>query len=137
MADSILNDVKQALGLAADYTPYDAEITMHINSVFGDLNQLGLGPEAGYSIVNASDEWSEFIGTEARYNGVRSYVFLKVKMLFDPPTLGYLITANEKVIEKMEWRLNVAREDIDHPMPDPTPEVSLEDGFATGQITSY
>lgn len=125
---SILNDTKKSLGLADDYEAFDQEIIMHINSVFGDLNQLGLGPNEGYEIADATNEWNEFILDEPRYNSVKSYMHLRVKMLFDPPTLGYLITAIEKVIEKMEWRLNVAREDIVYPVPPEPDEGVVLDG---------
>lgn len=114
---SILTDTKKALGLAEDYTAFDPEIIMHINSVLADLNQLGIGPATGLAIANATTEWDELLGSELRYNAVKSYTNLRVKMLFDPPNLGYVITAMEKEIEKAEWRINVAREDIDHPQP--------------------
>jgi hypothetical protein len=117
MPDSILNTTKKALGLEADYTPFDSEIIMHINSVFGTLNQLGIGPIEGYAITDASNTWDEVIATDLRLNGVMSYMYFRVKMLFDPPSTGYVMTAMEKMILEMEWRLNTAREDIDYPMP--------------------
>lgn len=123
MTTSILGDVKKALGLAADYEAFDADITMHINSVFADLNQLGVGPEAGYAIATAADTWDELIGDEKRLNAVKSYVYLAVKMLFDPPSTGYVLTSMEKLIEKAEWRLTVAADEINNPPLIPVEEV--------------
>jgi hypothetical protein len=119
MAGSILTDTKTALGLAEDYTAFDAEITMHINSVFADLNQLGIGADEGFEMANAQDTWDELIGTEKRYNSVKSYVYLRVRMLFDPPSTGYVLTSMEKLIKEHEWRINIAREEIVHPPPPP------------------
>lgn len=119
MPNSILEETKQALGLAPDYTPFDAEIIMHINSVLANANQLGIGPDAGLLVVNSSDTWDELIGTELRLNHVKSWMFLKVKMLFDPPAVGYVLTAMEKMITEAEWRIMVAQDDIIHPAPPP------------------
>lgn len=112
---SILEDTKKSLGLAADYTPFDADIVMHINSVLADLTQLGVGPEAGFEISGSAEAWASFIADEPRLNSVKSYLFLRVKMLFDPPGTGYVLTSMEKMLEKAEWRINMAREEIDHP----------------------
>lgn len=117
MADSILNDTKKALGLEADYEPFDSEIILHINSVFADLNQLGVGPDQGYFITSEEDTWDELLGEDLRYNSVKTYLYLRVRMLFDPPTLGYLVTAMEKMIEKAEWRITVAADEIKNPPP--------------------
>jgi hypothetical protein len=114
---SILDDTKAALGLASDYTPFDAEIIMHINSVLANLNQLGIGSDAGMEIVNKNNTWAELIGEENRLNHVKSYMYLKVKMLFDPPNTGYVLTAMEKQIDQAEWRITVAQDDIIHPLP--------------------
>lgn len=112
---SILKSVKLSLGLTPDYTPFDQELIMHINSVFGDLNQLGLGPLPGFVIDDDSAEWDNFIQDELRYMGVKTYMNLRVRMIFDPPDHGGVLASFEKQIEKFEWRLNMAREDIDHP----------------------
>jgi hypothetical protein len=119
MAGSILTDTKKALGLAEDYTAFDPEITMHINSVMATLNQLGVGPPDGYAIVNAGDTWDELIADEKRLNSVQSYLFLRVKMLFDPPSTGYVLTALEKIILEAEWRITNAQDEIVHPPPPP------------------
>lgn len=129
MPDSILTGTKQSLGITEEVTNFDAELTMHINSVFADLNQLGIGPDNGYQMANKDDTWDELIGEDSRYNQVKSYVFMRVRMLFDPPSLGYLITAYEKMIKEAEWRINTAREDIVNPAPpDPDPGEVLDGG---------
>lgn len=115
--DSILTSIKAALGLTEEDTNFDAELVMHINSVLSTYNQLGLGPAEGYAITGATETWPAFLGTELRYNDAKSLAYLKVKMLFDPPTVGYVVTAYEKLIDEATWRLNVSREEIVHPAP--------------------
>jgi hypothetical protein len=125
MEQSILLSVKKILGIAEDYTVFDLDIMTHINTAFSTLTQLGVGPPSGFMIDDASDEWDSFIDvdTDPQYNSVKSYVFLKVKQLFDPPTTSYLITATEKQIEELEWRLNTHREETQWVDPDPEPIV--------------
>lgn len=129
MAGSILTDTKKALGLAEDYTAFDPDIIMHINSVMSTLHQLGIGPPAGYAIINSGDTWDELIGDELRLNSVQSYMYLKVKMLFDPPSIGYVITAMEKMIEEATWRITVAQDEIVSPPPVVVPSVDPIDPF--------
>lgn len=108
MENSILTSTKKILGIAQDYTAFDLDIMTHINSTFSLLNQLGIGVE-GYYITDSTPVWADFTST-GDYNMVRSYVFLKVRMLFDPPSTSFLITAMEKQIEEYEWRLMTKRE---------------------------
>ena len=110
MADSILNSTKKILGLEASYTPFDLDIMTYINSVFSTIEQLGVGPIGGFAIVDSDTTWDEYLVPSNQLNMVRTYVFLKVRMLFDPPTTSYLITAMENQIREAEWRLNLARE---------------------------
>lgn len=119
MITSILDSVKKSLNLAADYTPFDEEIIMYINSVFSTLNELGLGPDEGFMIEDKEPTWDAFLGSDPRLNSVKTYMFLRVKLLFDPPTTGFTTTAIERQIEQLEWRLNVQREDKEwiDPMP--------------------
>lgn len=105
--DSILLNVKQILGISDNDTSFDQEIIMHINSVFLVLNQLGVGPKEGYSISGYSDEWSDYIGSNANLNGVKTYMGLKVRMIFDPPTSGSIAEAFKSLISELEWRLNL------------------------------
>lgn len=109
---SILAEVKETLGLSTDADGFDPELITHINSVLSDMNQLGVGPKGGFEITNDSATWEEFLGTDPRYNDAKSFAFLRVKMLFDPPQTGYVLTAYEKMIEKAEWRLSVT---VDEP----------------------
>jgi len=112
MESSILNSTKKNLGLGEDYTAFDSDIVMHINSVFSTLNQLGIGPDTGFMIEDATEEWDEFLGEDMNLNLVKTYVYLRVRMLFDPPTTSYLLGAYEKQIEQMEWRINIYREGL-------------------------
>lgn len=121
MEESILQGTKKILGVAADYTAFDHDIITHINSAFSTLAQLGVGPENGFMIEDASAVWTDFLGgtVDPQLNLVRTYVFLKTKMFFDPPTTSYLITACERQIAELEWRLNVRREEMDWVNPNP------------------
>lgn len=123
LSPSILTSTKAALGLAEDYTVFDPDVILHINSTLSELNQLGVGPELGFMIMDKTATWDEVLGNELRYNDVKSWVWLKVKMLFDPPSTGYLVTHYEKLLEEYAWRINRAREDIVYPstgtLPDP------------------
>ncbi len=123
MTDSILNSTKKNLGLAADYTAFDPDITMHINGVLSTLNQLGIGPANGFSIEDADDLWVTFLGGEPRLNSVKTYVYLRVKLLFDPPTTSYLIEALNKQVAELEWRLTVLMDAIasEESSSEPTP----------------
>lgn len=126
MSDSILNSTKKILGLAEDYDVFDLDIIMHINAVFGTLNQLGIGPEEGFAIEDDTATWDAFLGTDKRLNAVKQYVYLRVRLIFDPPETAYLLAAFEKQIQEQEWRLNVVREGDSWIDPDP-PLVTSED----------
>lgn len=106
LTQSILLSTKKMLGIPAEHTQFDPDIIMHINSVFDILNQLGVGPEEGFAIEDDTAVWTDYT-TDAGLNQVRSYMFAKVRMIFDPPTSGIVMGSLEKVISEMEWRLNV------------------------------
>lgn len=110
MNDSILNDIKKLLGLDAEYDAFDQDIIIHINSVFMILNQLGVGPESGYKITGADNVWSEFTNDDLIFESVKSYIYLKVRMMFDPPQSSALMQAMNEQIKEFEWRLNVAND---------------------------
>lgn len=110
LESSILKSTKSALGIDAEYDHFDSEIVMFINSVFSTLTQLGLGPEVGFMIEDDTATWDAFIGTDPRLNLVKSYVYLRVRLLFDPPSTSYLIESMRTQIQELEWRLNVHRE---------------------------
>lgn len=125
MEQSILTSTKKILGVAADYTAFDLDIITHINAAFSTLTHLGVGPAEGFMIEDAEAEWEDFIESGSQLNSVKSYVFLKVRQLFDPPTTSYLITAVEKQIQEFEWRLNSRREETE--WVDPDPDVILDE----------
>lgn len=110
--DSILNSIKKVLGPEAEYTQFDPDIIMHINSAFSDLHQLGVGPEEGFMIEDELSVWSDFIPNNSpKLQSVKSYMYLKVKLLFDNSTLSAaVIAAMERQIKEYEWRLTVAAE---------------------------
>lgn len=109
--ESILTSIKRLLGLAEDYTPYDAEVIMHINSVFADLTQMGVGPSEGFYIEDDSAEWTDFISDLSKLHSVKSYMGLRLKLLFDPNSIGSsTLAAYERQISQWEWRLNIEAE---------------------------
>lgn len=110
MNESILVSVKKLIGLGADYTIFDPDIIMHINSVFNVLNQLGIGPKGGFSISDESAVWGDFLGERTDLEAAKTYTALKVKLVFDPPTIGSVMEATKEVIKELEWRLNVQAE---------------------------
>lgn len=105
--DSILGSVKKLLGISNDYTNFDTDIIMHINTVLALLTQLGVGPSEGYMITDSSDEWTDFLGDDARLKMVQSYVYLKVRLMFDPPTSSAVMESMNRLTNELEWRINV------------------------------
>jgi len=105
--DSILTSIKKLLGIAEDYEHFDPDIIVHINSVFTILYQMGVGPENGFEISDKYATWSDFTSNETLLNSVKSYVYLKVRLLFDPPTVSAVSEATKNMISELEWRLNV------------------------------
>lgn len=108
MEDSILLNIKKLLGLDASYTVFDKDVIIHINSVFMILRQMGVGPETGYKITGSTNVWSEFSNNDIFIESVKTYVYLKVKMYFDPPQNSAHAQAIQAQIAELEWRLNVA-----------------------------
>lgn len=125
MSNSILTSTKKILGIDETYTAFDLDIILHINSVLGTLNQLGIGPDAGFMIEDADAEWESFLGDDLRLNPVKTYVYLRVKALFDPPQTSFHLAAMDKQIQELEWRLNVHREGLS--WSDPDPELADDD----------
>lgn len=124
MSESILTSTKKVLGLAEDYTAFDPDITLFINGVFSTLTQLGIGPEGGFSIVDKTTTWDAFYGTNKNYNAVRTYMYLRVRYLFDPPQTSYLVAALKEQIQEHEWRLNTYRES--YAWQDPDPDIDVD-----------
>lgn len=110
MTESILTSTKKNIGIEESYTAFDPDIIMHINSVFSTLNQLGIGPEEGFAIEDEDAVWDDFLDGDLRLNSVKTYMYLRVRILFDPPTNGYLVTAYQEEIRQLEWRINIVRE---------------------------
>ena len=106
--DSILTSIKKMLGIEASYEHFDADIIMHINSAFVVLQQLGVGPKNAYRITSDAETWDDFFGETEDIEMVKSYVYLKVKMMFDPPLGSTVMDAYNKQIAEFEWRLNSA-----------------------------
>lgn len=110
--ESILTSIKKLLGIEKEYEHFDPDIIMHINTVFMDLNQLGVGPSDGFMIEDETSVWTDFVSTEAlaKIEAVKSYMYLRVKLLFDPPASSAVIESMNRQIEKLEWRINWAAE---------------------------
>lgn len=107
MIESILESVKKKLGLAPEYDVFNEDLVITINSALSTLTQIGVGTAEGFSITGADEEWSAFLGSDPGFAGVKDYVYLRTRMVFDPPTTSYMITAMEKQISELEWRINV------------------------------
>jgi hypothetical protein len=125
-SESILNETKQSLGIAPDVTVFDSEIRLHINSVLGTLNQLGIGPVEGFEIVTNAETWEDFLGTDLTLSPVKTYVHLQVKLNFDPPSNSWATVAIKEQIEELKWRINEARE---YTIPIPVDPEDLEDDY--------
>ena len=110
MDDSILTSIKKLLGITEDYEYFDQDIIIHINSVFMILNQLGIGPSEGFSIIDKTAIWRDFISEGKNFESVKSYIYLKVRLLFDPPTSSAVMESMNRMISEFEWRLNVSAE---------------------------
>lgn len=107
MADSILNSVKKTLGLDPSYTAFDMDVIMHINSTLSTLETMGVGKEGGFFIEDDTATWEQFIGTDPRLNSVKTYIQLRVRLVFDPPATSFALAAFEKQIEEIGWRLTM------------------------------
>ena len=108
--ESILTSIKKLLGITEEYDQFDPDIIMHINSVFMILTQLGVGPAEGFSIEDDTSVWSDFIQDIKKLESVKTYIYLKVKLAFDPPLSSPVIESMNRLINELEWRLNVAAE---------------------------
>ena len=106
--DSILTSIKKLLGITEEYTHFDKDIIMHINSVFMILQQLGVGPAEGFYIEDDTSTWTEYLEDPTQLQMVKSYMGMKVRLLFDPPSNGNITNSMNQLINEFEWRLNVA-----------------------------
>lgn len=105
--NSILTSIKKMLGIEEDYEHFDNDIIMHINSVFSILTQLGVGPSGGFYITGKNEVWTDFTSSVGKIEIVKSLIYLRVRLLFDPPQSSALIESINNQIKEFEWRLNV------------------------------
>lgn len=110
ISDSILGSVKKLIGPDYDYGPFDRDLVMHINSAFMILNQIGLGPKMPYHISSDQETWSDFMDDVNNYLSVVDYVYLRCRLIFDPPTSSFVLTSVKEQMQELEWRLNVMAE---------------------------
>lgn len=103
--ESILTSIKKLLGIEEDYEIFDTDIIIYINSAFATLTQLGVGPVEGFSISDKTATWSNYMQNDPRLEHIKTYIYLKVKMIFDPPSSSTVIDAYNRNIQEMEWRL--------------------------------
>lgn len=108
--ESILTSVKKLLGIDEDYKQFDTDIIIHINTVFMVLTQIGVGPSEGFSISDEYSTWEDFTDNKTFLNSVKSYMYLRVKLLFDPPLSSAAMDSLKKLADEFEWRLQVAAE---------------------------
>lgn len=120
--DSILDSTKKILGLDFDYTEFDLDIITHINTTFMTLRQLGVGPTTGFVISDSTATWDQFTSDIVMLAGVKTYVYLKARLAFDPPQTSFAIDSLQQQINEAEWRINVVAETI-NPPSDPAPPV--------------
>ena len=111
--ESILTSIKKLLGIAEDYTHFDADLIMHINSVFTILNQLGVGPTEGFFIEDELATWNDFVPVDKNFNIIKSYMHLNVKILFDPPSSSVVMESMNRMISQFEWRINILAEEME------------------------
>lgn len=107
MENSILLTIKKLLGLCEDYDAFDMDIIIHINMVFNILNQMGVGPKDGFIITGPENVWEEYVKDSRKLEMVKTYIYLKVRQIFDPGTSTPLNNAIEAQISELEWRLSV------------------------------
>ena len=108
--DSILTSIKKLLGITEEYVHFDADIIMHINSVLSTLAQIGVGPSEGFVITGDNETWGDFIPENRNLENVKQYVYLNVRLVFDPPTQSSVLDSYQRKINELEWRINVTAE---------------------------
>lgn len=130
MEQSILKSTKELLGIDPENTDFDLEILTRINSAFSTIHGLGVGPDSGFAIEDEGPVWDDFLaGDVVQIGHVKTIVWGRVRLAFDPPQQAFLIEAIKEQIKESEWRLNVNREDVEwtDPDPDEDEDVELED----------
>lgn len=115
---SILESTKKILGVATEFKAFDLDIITHINSALSTLEQIGVGPAGGFLVEDEQDEWVHLLGGDPRLNQVKSYIYLRVRLIFDPPATSFAIDAIKEQIKEMEWRLQVVADPIEIVLPE-------------------
>lgn len=135
MTQSILLTIKKMLGIDQDYHAFDIDIVTNINAVFLTLYQLGVGPSTPYEIAGEEETWEEFFGDSKKVPGVQSYIYQRVRLMFDPPTNSFLVQSFEKQIAEFEWRMNVYADprhgnypEVETETPESPPEQNRDQG---------
>lgn len=105
--NSILISIKKMLGIEADYEAFDTDIIININTALMNLTQIGVGPKEGFSISNKDNTWKELLEDSKKIEAVKTYIYLKVKIIFDPPNNSAVLESMNRQITELEWRLNV------------------------------
>lgn len=108
--ESILTSIKKLLGIAEEYDHFDTDLIMHINTVFSILTQIGVGPDKGFTIEDDTATWADFLPEDSNYEAVKTYMHMRVKLLFDPPLSSVVMEATNRIINELEWRLNMTAE---------------------------
>lgn len=116
ISNSILLSVKKMLGIPPEYDQFDPEIIIHINSVFSILTQLGVGSDEGFSIKDSTASWSDYIPEGKAVEDIKTYMYLKVRLIFDPPQSSAATDAMKQLASEFEWRINVGVdvEEVNH-----------------------
>lgn len=119
MINSILTSTKKMIGIDENDTSFDHDVLTHINSIFSTLHQLGIGPDNGFAIETKDAVWDDFLGDDLIKNNVKTYVYLRVKLVFDPPTSSFALTSMQEQVKELEWRINSYRESYAYTNPNP------------------
>lgn len=109
--DSILTSIKKLLGISEEYENFDQDIRIHINTVFGVLHQLGIGPENGFFIEDKTALWYDYT-MSPKLEMIKTYVYLKVRLMFDPPTSSVLLESINNTIKELEFRITLEGESL-------------------------
>jgi hypothetical protein len=111
--DSILLSIKKLIGIEEDYDHFDQELVMNINTIFMTITQIGVGPETGFFITSADESWSDFSEDMNAIHGIKTYIALKTKLIFDPPSSSFVLESMQRQIAELEWRLNITCDKIE------------------------
>lgn len=135
MEQSILKSTKKVLHLSEDDESFDLDVLTHINGAFSTLHDLGVGPQAGFTIEDDTKVWEDFLPDEddpVQINRTKQFVFVSVRLIFDPPTMPHVLTAYQNTLAELTWRLSVKREETDWVDPMPPDSDPIEVGVIDG-----